>query len=1285
MKTFKYCLIVILLNILSVEISFAQQIRLTWPVDGSIFQQNSSGTANIQIAVQAGYGWQNNANLADVVYYTIQELKPNGECKTVDSQGFCTSYRILSSGYPSNGLNSTTKLFSNWTSQTTDWKTATDVLSNLPKGWYRLKINYLSLFTPITIQEIKFGVGDVYFIAGQSNSSGYGGLALGEKDDEKEGSNFTLQSYYSGTNINFEQQNAVRSIPVTDVNILYNQGVDGIPFEKKFSRLDNGTSTNPRGIYPNGRDSWYWSIFADKVSKANSMPVLIFNCGSPGTSVSDWYNTGTNGDNTTLFQKLRSSLQMYGGTFGVKGILWHQGENDCANYSYSKAASNTNPNPNFLQQYKSNLQELIKLTRKSLTNDVNSTSLNWYLSNVSYMYNGPVVDWDGGISNNSGKDPSIKDFTIGCSASSPYINYYKTSLNLIAKQNEIIGSGTNIFKGVESDTYGECYRASRQRVHFTGNSSSNGLEMMADAWYNAIFDSNGAYKNGANGSISARTLLSLSVSKDGSNNYVLTAPSGYSKYFWVTNNGGLYSTTVTNSNIFSTNQNSSSVPVYYTCYVSNASDNSSSLGWDLYDLKATIPFIMKNTYDNNLTYIAPEEYNVSPSSFSFVKNYSVPILQSNVSGVPTWISVTGYGTSNLTFNVSSNNAQARSSEINVSVSNSPSSFTNKITVNQSQGGSACTTTTLVSMYPTSVSMPDFGTLHFNQSVIGNTMQVGGYKPNNGLGTHANSNIKYNISGLGYVTFSGSVGRDDESDNCNCGTQKLQFVIKADGQTLFTSSLLGTTDGKQPFSVNITNKNVLELIVNDGGDNFYGDHADWMDLVLSCSTPPSCTTPNPPTAITSTCNSPVSPNTSCTLQTTCASGSTATWSTAQTGNSITVSPASTITYSVKCVNGTCESSSVSKTISVTTSGCSAVVDGLVMGTWTVTGQQLKVRYFDSKYWLTQVVSTSPDAFVVRGSAMLQRTDVTLNNSSYSGLTNCFYYVDGGIQGLTTPTDFSTPSGYSLSYSGSTPVYTASGTPPSCTNTDLTNNWFYASSDVNPPPKINTNQNGTAININGTTYSKGIGTHAFSEIIYDLGTSHNFEYFKADVGRDLGSATCGCGGQTIIFKVLNANTNAVLAGPITKGNGQSATPISASISGVSKIKLVVEDGGDNNWGDWADWANARLTCPSGARIRSDLMEEIKPQNFTLSPNPVDDQLNVKFSVDDYSKVTFEVIDINGRKLDNYSFMAEKGNHNFSIDVTGISPGMYFVRAFISSKTGDTSPENLKTEVIRFMIER
>ncbi|MCD8538325.1 MAG: NPCBM/NEW2 domain-containing protein, partial [Leadbetterella sp.] len=184
------------------------------------------------------------------------------------------------------------------------------------------------------------------------------------------------------------------------------------------------------------------------------------------------------------------------------------------------------------------------------------------------------------------------------------------------------------------------------------------------------------------------------------------------------------------------------------------------------------------------------------------------------------------------------------------------------------------------------------------------------------------------------------------------------------------------------------------------------------------------------------------------------------------------------------------------------------------------------------------------------------------------------------------------GYSLAYEpDGTPYYTASGAPPSgCTDAYLNNSWTYASAagSTGSIPKIGQSFDGNNMTMGsvnyGTSYpGTGIGTHATSEIIYDLGASHSYTHFKATVGKDNESV---CGEDRLVFKVYNNASSALLGQSPVVGTASYGLPqtadMSVDISGVRYLKLVVEDGGDGIYCDHANWARARLACSASGRV-------------------------------------------------------------------------------------------------------
>jgi beta-galactosidase len=98
----------------------------------------------------------------------------------------------------------------------------------------------------------------------------------------------------------------------------------------------------------------------------------------------------------------------------------------------------------------------------------------------------------------------------------------------------------------------------------------------------------------------------------------------------------------------------------------------------------------------------------------------------------------------------------------------------------------------------------------------------------GIGTHANSEIVYDLSGKGFTSFQSYVGVDHEVG----GNGTISFQVLLDGQKIFDSGrMTGSTPAKL-VDVDVTGKQELKLIVTDVGDGNSMDHADWADAKLT---------------------------------------------------------------------------------------------------------------------------------------------------------------------------------------------------------------------------------------------------------------------------------------------------------------------------------------------------------------------------------------------------------------------------------------------------------------------
>ncbi len=175
---------------------------------------------------------------------------------------------------------------------------------------------------------------------------------------------------------------------------------------------------------------------------------------------------------------------------------------------------------------------------------------------------------------------------------------------------------------------------------------------------------------------------------------------------------------------------------------------------------------------------------------------------------------------------------------------------------------------------------------------------------------------------------------------------------------------------------------------------------------------------------------------------------------------------------------------------------------------------------------------------------------------------------------------------IQYTGSVPP------PPTGTNylSDLT--WTLATNGWGPVEKDKSNGglaggDGRTITLNGTTYTKGLGTHAVSDIRYAL--SGGCSRFRADVGVDDEITSTAA---SVVFQVFADGTKLYDSGVM--GATTATKSIDVNLTGKNQLQLAVTDAANGNDSDHADWAAARIDCgngstpppPSGANYLSDL---------------------------------------------------------------------------------------------------
>ena len=116
---------------------------------------------------------------------------------------------------------------------------------------------------------------------------------------------------------------------------------------------------------------------------------------------------------------------------------------------------------------------------------------------------------------------------------------------------------------------------------------------------------------------------------------------------------------------------------------------------------------------------------------------------------------------------------------------------------------------------------DDGELQKNHSREGNPLTVGGKVYARGLGTHASSEILYQL-GNRYRRLEAEVGVDDEKG----GAGSVVFEVYGDGRKVFQSGIMRGHDPAKRVSVPLDDVDELRLVVTDAGDGIGSDHADW---------------------------------------------------------------------------------------------------------------------------------------------------------------------------------------------------------------------------------------------------------------------------------------------------------------------------------------------------------------------------------------------------------------------------------------------------------------------------
>lgn len=232
-------------------------------------------------------------------------------------------------------------------------------------GWYVLTVRAVRNGVTVaqaTVQPV--GIGEVFILAGQSNSRGFG---IGDNDlgaiSDRVSSIDTINHYYP-----------------SNLPALFSSG-DPMPYAA-YTPLTSG-----KRVFPTGESSWGWGELGDYIVNRFNVPVMFYNAGWDSATIDNWSNTAkgepacnlfycvVNWPNLQPYTNLRQIMGYYGATGGFRAVLWHQGESE-------------NVRPSTIPLYAARLDSLIRKVRQ----DFNNRSIPWVVARVSFT--GEVTNAD---------------------------------------------------------------------------------------------------------------------------------------------------------------------------------------------------------------------------------------------------------------------------------------------------------------------------------------------------------------------------------------------------------------------------------------------------------------------------------------------------------------------------------------------------------------------------------------------------------------------------------------------------------------------------------------------------------------------------------------------------------------------------------------------------------------------------------------------------------------------------------------------------------------------------